>query len=135
MITLKDIDTKGKPWILQTDNPMFGFVQCDKDGKYPEETPYYNPEITQNNDGKNPVGKTYKIEDFIINQSGKKETLYFYVVPKNRLDLAKPHNVKAQVFLTKYPNDKFVLNPGFKYKGCKEGKFAGKDIHFEQVLQ
>lgn len=134
MITLKDIDTKGKPWILQTDNPMFGFVQCDKDGKYPEETPYYNPEITQNNDGKNPVGKTYKIEDFIINQSGKKETLYFYVVPKNRLDLAKPHNIKAQVFLTKYPNDKFVLNPGFKYKGCKEGKFAGKDIHFEQVL-
>lgn len=134
MITLKDIDTKGKPWIIQTDNPMFGFVQCDKDGKYPEETPYYNPEITQNNDGKNPVGKTYKIEDFIINQSGKKETLYFYVVPKNRLDLAKPHNVKAQVFLTKYPNDKFVLNPGFKYKGCKEGKFAGKDIHFEQVL-
>lgn len=134
MITLKDIDTKGKPWILQTDNPMFGFVQCDKNGKYPEETPYYNPEITQNNDGKNPVGKTYKIEDFIINQSGKKETLYFYVVPKNRLDLAKPHNVKAQVFLTKYPNDKFVLNPGFKYKGCKEGKFAGKDIHFEQVL-
>ena len=134
MITLKDIDTKGKPWILQTDNPMFGFVQCDKDGKYPEETPYYNPEITQNNDGKNPVGKTYKIEDFIINQSGKKETLYFYVVPKNRLDLAKPHNVKAQVFLTKYPNDKFVLNPGFKYKGCKERKFAGKDIHFEQVL-
>ena len=133
-ITLKDIDTNGKPWILQTDNPMFGFVQCDKDGKYPEETPYYNPEITQNNDGKNPVGKTYKIEDFIINQSGKKETLYFYVVPKNRLDLAKPHNVKAQVFLTKYPNDKFVLNPGFKYKGCKEGKFAGKDIHFEQVL-
>lgn len=134
MITLQDIDTKGKPWILQTDNPMFGFVQCDKDGKYPEETPYYNPEITQNNDGKNPVGKTYKIEDFIINQSGKKETLYFYVVPKNRLDLAKPHNVKAQVFLTKYSNDKFVLNPGFKYKGCKEGKFAGKDIHFEQVL-
>lgn len=134
MITLKDIDTKGKPWILQTDNPMLGFVQCDKDGKYPEETPYYNPEITQNNDGKNPVGKTYKIEDFIINQSGEKKTLYFYVVPKNRLDLAKPHNVKAQVFLTKYPNDKFVLNPGFKYKGCKEGKFAGKDIHFEQVL-
>lgn len=134
MITLKEIDTKGKPWILQTDNPMFGFVQCDKDGKYPEETPFYNPEITQNNDGKNPVGKTYKIEDFIINQSGEKKTLYFYVVPKNRLDLAKPHNVKAQVFLTKYPNDKFVLNPSFKYNGCKEGKFGGKDIHFEQVL-
>lgn len=134
MITLQDIDTKGKPWILQTDNPMFGFVECDENGKYPEEEPVYDPIITDQNDGKNPVGKTYKIEDFIINQSGEKKTLYFYVVPKNRLDLAKPHNVKAQVFLTKYPNDKFVLNPGFKYKGCTEGKFAGKDIHFEQVL-
>lgn len=134
MITLKDIDTKGKPWILQTDNPMFGFVECDENGYYPEEEPVYDPIITDQNNGKNPVGKTYKIEDFIINQSGEKKTLYFYVVPKNRLDLAKPHNVKAQVFLTKYPNDKFVLNPGFKYKGCKEGKFAGKDIHFEQVL-
>lgn len=134
MITLQDIDTKGKPWILQTDNPMFGFVECDENGKYPEEEPVYDPIITDQNDGKNPVGKTYKIKDFIINQSGEKKTLYFYVVPKNRLDLAKPHNVKAQVFLTKYPNDKFILNPGFKYKGCTEGKFAGKDIHFEQVL-
>lgn len=134
MITLKDIDTKGKPWILQTDNPMFGFVECDKDGNYPEEEPVYDPIITDQNNGKNPVGKTYKIEDFIINQSGEKKTLYFYVVPKNRLDLAKPHNVKAQVFLTKYPNDKFVLNPGLRYKGCTKGKFAGKDIHFEQVL-
>lgn len=134
MITLEDIDTKGKPWILQTDNPMFGFVECDKDGNYEEKEPVYDPIITDQNNGKNPVGNTYKIEDFIINQSGEKKTLYFYVVPKNRLDLAKPHNVKAQVFLTKYPNDKFVLNPGFKYKGCKEGKFAGKDIHFEQVL-
>ena len=134
MITLKDIDTKGKPWILQTDNPMFGFVECDENGYYPEEEPVYDPIITDQNNGKNPVGKTYKIKDFIINQSGEKKTLYFYVVPKNRLDLAKPHNVKAQVFLTKYPNDKFVLNPGFQYKGCTEGKFAGKDIHFEQVL-
>ena len=134
MITLQNIDTKGQPWILQTDNPMFGFVICNENGNYPEDTPYYDPEITKDNDGKNPVGKTYKIEDFIINQNGEKKTLYFYVVPKNRLDLAKPHNVKAQVFLTKYPNDKFVLNPGFQYKGCKDGKFAGKDIHFEQVL-
>lgn len=127
MITLKDIDTKGKPWILQTDNPMFGFVECDENGKY-----LYDPNAKTDlyNDGE----ADYRIKDFIINEEGKTETLRFYVVPKNRLDLAKPHNVKAQVFLTKYPNDKFILNPGFKYKGCKEGKFAGKDIHFEQVL-
>ena len=134
MITLKEIDTKGQPWILQTDNPMFGFVTCDENGNYEEKEPVYDPIITEQNDGNKIIGYTYHIDDFIINQSGEKKTLYFYVVPKNRLDLAKPHNVKAQVFLTKYPNDKFVLNPGFKYKGCKEGKFAGKDIHFEQVL-
>ncbi len=135
MITLEDIDTKGKPWILQTDNPMFGFVQCDKDGNYDDhKDPVYDPIISDQNDGNKIIGYTYHIDDFIINKSGKKDTLYFYVVPKSRLDLAKPHNVKAHVFLTKYPNDKFILNPGFKYKGCKEGKFAGKDIHFEQVL-
>lgn len=135
MITLKDIDTKGKPWILQTDNPMFGFVECDKDGNYDDhKDPVYDPIISDQNDGNKIIGYTYHIDDFIINKSGKKDTLYFYVVPKSRLDLAKPHNVKAHVFLTTYPNDKFILNPGFKYKGCKEGKFAGKDIHFEQVL-
>ena len=134
MITLKDIDTKGKPWILQTDNPMFGFVECDKDGNYEEKEPVYDTNISDQNDGDKIIGYTYHIDDFIINQSGEKKTLYFYVVPKNRLDLAKPHNVKAQVFLTKYPNDKFILNPGLRYKGCTEGKLAGKDIHFEQVL-
>ena len=134
MITLKDIDTKGKPWILQTDNPMFGFVECDENGKYEENDPVYDPIITDKNNGNNIIGYTYHIDDFIINESGENKTLYFYVVPKNRLDLAKPHNVKAEVFLTKYPNDKFILNPGLRYKGCEEGKFAGKDIHFEQVL-
>ena len=133
-ITLNNIDTKGKPWILQTDNPMFGFVQCDENGNYEEKEPVYDTNISDQNDGDKIIGYTYHIDDFIINKSGEKKTLYFYVVPKNRLDLAKPHNVKAQVFLTKYPNDKFVLNPGFKYNGCKKGKFAGKDIHFEQVL-
>ena len=127
MITLEDIDTKGKPWILQTDNPMFGFVECNENGKY-----LYDPNAKTDlyNDGE----ADYRIKDFIINEEGKTETLRFYVVPKNRLDLAKPHNVKAQVFLTKYPNDKFILNPGLRYKGCTEGKLAGKDIHFEQVL-
>lgn len=134
MITLKEIDTKGKPWILQTDNPMFGFVLCNENGNYDEKEPVYDPIITDKNDGNKIIGYTYHIDDFIINESGEKKTLYFYVVPKNRQDLAKPHNVKAQVFLTKYPNDKFILNPGLRYKGCEEGKFAGKDIHFEQVL-
>lgn len=118
MITLKDIDTKGAPWILQIDNPLFGFVECNEDGSF---------KAGQSAD-------SYKIESYIINKEGAKKTLYFYVVPKNRLDMAQPHNVRAHVFLTKNPNERFVLNPDFKLKGCITGEDAGKDIHFEQVL-
>lgn len=118
MITLKDIDTKGAPWILQTDNPLFGFVECNENGSF---------KAGQSAD-------SYKIESYIINKEGAKKTLYFYVVPKNRLDMAQPHNVRAHVFLTKNPNERFVLNPDFKLKGCITGEDAGKDIHFEQVL-
>lgn len=117
-ITLKDIDTKGAPWILQTDNPLFGFVECNEDGSF---------KAGQSAD-------SYKIESYIINKEGAKKTLYFYVVPKNRLDMAQPHNVRAHVFLTKNPNERFVLNPDFGLKGCTTGEDAGKDIHFEQVL-
>lgn len=118
MITLKDIDTKGAPWILQTDNPLFGFVECNEDGSF--------------KDGQS--ADNYKIESYILNIEGTVKTLYFYVVPKNRLDMAQPHNVRAHVFLTKNPNERFVLNPDFKLKGCTTGEDAGKDIHFEQVL-
>lgn len=118
MITLKDIDTKGAPWILQTDNPLFGFVECNEDGSF---------KAGQSAD-------SYKIGSYIINKEGAKKALYFYVVPKNRLDMAQPHNVRAHVFLTKNPNERFVLNPDFKLKGCLTGEDAGKDIHFEQVL-
>ena len=118
MITLKDIDTKGAPWILQTDNPLFGFVECNEDGSF--------------NAGQS--ADSYKIESYIINKEGAKKTLYLYVVPKNRLDMAQPHNVRAHVFLTKNPNERFVLNPDFKLNGCTTGEDAGKDIHFEQVL-
>lgn len=118
MITLKDIDTKGASWILQTDNPLFGFVECNEDGSF---------KAGQSAD-------SYKIESYIINKEGAKKALYFYVVPKNRLDMAQPHNVRAHVFLTKNPNERFILNPDFKLKGCITGEDAGKDIHFEQVL-
>ena len=118
MITLKDIDTKGAQWILQTDNPLFGFVECNADGSF--------------KDGQS--ADNYKIESYILNIEGTVKTLYFYVVPKNRLDMAQPHNVRAHVFLTKNPNERFVLNPDFKLKGCTTGEDAGKDIHFEQVL-
>ncbi len=83
MITLKNIDTKGQPWILQTDNPMFGFVQCDKDGNYEDKKiRFYDRIITDQEQWKQNNWIYYHIDDFIINESGEKNTLYFYVVPK-----------------------------------------------------
>lgn len=128
MITLKDIDTDGKTWILQTNNPMFGFVECDENGNYPEETPIYNPEISGQNDGSEIIGRTYKIQDYLMNTTGEKKTIRFYVVPKKRLDTSIPHNVKASVFITKNPADLFYINVDNKFPG------DAQHIYFEQIL-
>lgn len=127
MITLKDIDTNGKTWILQTNNPMFGFVECDEDGYYPEKENVYDPDITQK-EGNHVIGHTYKIEDFLKNTTGKKTTIHFYVVPKKRLDTSMPHNIRASVFITKNPNDKFLINIDKKFPG------TATELYFEQVL-
>lgn len=127
MITLKDIDTNGKTWILQTNNPMFGFVVCDEDGNYPEDENVYDPDITKE-EGNHVIGHTYKIEDFLKNTTGEKTTIRFYVVPKKRLDTSVPHNIKASVFITKNPNDKFLINIDKKFPG------TATELYFEQVL-
>lgn len=127
MITLKDIDTNGKTWILQTNNPMFGFVVCDENGNYPEDENVYDPDITKE-EGNHVIGHTYKIEDFLKNTTGEKTTIRFYVVPKKRLDTSVPHNIKASVFITKNPNDKFLINIDKKFPG------TATELYFEQVL-
>lgn len=127
MITIKDIDTDGKTWILQTNNPMFGFVKCDVNGNYAENQPIYGMDEKGN---ETTLGYTYKIEDFLKSDNGVDKEIRFYVVPKKRLDTSIPHNVKASIFITRYPNDKFFINAAGKFPGSKDGT----EIYFEQVL-
>lgn len=127
MITLKNIDTDGKTWILQTNNPMFGFVECDANGNYEEKEPVYSTDITQQ-DGSQIIGHTYKIQDYIKRDPSNKDPLYFYVVPKKRLDTSLPHNAHGSVFITKNPHDLFYINVDQKFPG------TATEIYFEQVL-
>lgn len=127
MITIKDIDTDGKTWILQTNNPMFGFVKCNASGNYEENQEIYG----MNEKGDETIlGYTYKIKDFLKSDNGVDKEIHFYVVPKKRLDTSIPHNVKASIFITRYPNDKFFINAAGKFPGSKDGT----EIYFEQVL-
>ena len=127
MITIKDIDTDGKTWILQTNNPMFGFVKCNACGNYEENQEIYG----MNEKGDETIlGYTYKIKDFLKSNNGVDKEIHFYVVPKKRLDTSIPHNVKASIFITRYPNDKFFINAAGKFPGSEDGT----EIYFEQVL-
>lgn len=124
MITIKDIETDGKIWILQTNNPMFGFVQCDANGNYKKE------EVIFDENGNDSGKRTYKIEEYLKSDVINKNEIHFYVVPKKRLDTAVPHNVQASIFITRYPNDKLFINATGKFPGSKDGT----EIYFEQVL-
>lgn len=127
MITIKDIDTDGKTWILQTNNPMFGFVKCNACGNYEENQEIYG----MNEKGDETIlGYTYKIKDFLKSDNGVDKEIHFYVVPKKRLDTSIPHNVKASIFITRYPNDKFFINAAGKFPGSEDGT----EIYYEQVL-
>lgn len=83
--TFENIYTGGRKWILQSHNPLFGFVIAgDVSG-----------EIKDNLQG-----------------NGFKETISFYVVPKLIKDIAKPHNYETDIYLTVVPNKKALINVG-----------------------
>lgn len=78
-ITLKNIDTGGKNWILQCDNPDFAF--------------YVN-------------GTTY---DTVSKSDIKGNSFTFYVVPKRNKDLAVERNFDTNVFIVLAPDMRKVL--------------------------
>lgn len=78
-ITLKNIDTGNKNWILQCDNPDFAF--------------YVN-------------GKTY---DTVSKSNIKGNSFTFYVVPKRNKDLAVERNFDTNVFIVLAPDMRKVL--------------------------
>lgn len=78
-ITLKNIDTGNKNWILQCDNPDFAF--------------YVN-------------GKTY---DTVSKSDITSNSFTFYVVPKRNKDLAVERNFDTNVFIVLAPDMRKVL--------------------------
>lgn len=78
-ITLKNIDTGDKNWILQCDNPDFAF--------------YVD-------------GKTY---DTVSKSNIKGNSFIFYVVPKRNKDLAVERNFNTNVFIVLAPDMRKVL--------------------------
>ena len=78
-ITLKNIDTGDKNWILQCDNPDFAF--------------YVN-------------GKTY---DTVSKSNINGNSFTFYVVPKRNKDLAVERNFNTNVFIVLAPDMRKVL--------------------------
>lgn len=78
-ITLKNIDTGNKNWILQCDNPDFAF--------------YVN-------------GKTY---DTVSKSDITGNSFTFYVVPKRNKDLAVERNFNTKVFIVLAPDMRKVL--------------------------
>lgn len=78
-ITLKNIDTDDKNWILQCDNPDFAF--------------YVD-------------GKTY---DTVSKSDIKGNSFTFYVVPKRNKDLAVERNFDTKVFIVLAPDMRNVL--------------------------
>ncbi|MGN0283464.1 MAG: fimbrial protein [Segatella copri] len=78
-ITLKNIDTGDKNWILQCDNPDFAF--------------YVN-------------GKTY---DTVSKSNINGNSFTFYVVPKRNKDLAVERNFDTKVFIVLAPDMRNVL--------------------------
>lgn len=78
-ITLNNIDTGNKNWILQCDNPDFAF--------------YVN-------------GKTY---DTVSKSDIKGNSFTFYVVPKRNKDLAVERNFNTKVFIVLAPDMRKVL--------------------------
>lgn len=81
-ITLKNIDTGDKNWILQCDNPDFAFYV----------------------DGKN--GKIY---DTVSKSDISGNSFTFYVVPKRNKDLAVERNFNTNVFIVLAPDMRKVL--------------------------
>lgn len=103
MFTFENIFTGGRKWTLQSSNPNFGFV------------------IAGDGSG--------EIKDY-LQGNGYKESIYFYVVPKYILDTSKPHNYKAEIFLTVGASNKALINVG---EGEEKLPGTSTEIHFIQV--
>lgn len=114
-ISFDEMNTNGKSWVLQTDNPDYGFIYEDKVKK----------------DG------SYKLADVMNVITGTSTTTGvnpFYVVPKSKLDYSQRQNYTCHVYMIVYsPNMKVIINAPSTGSGTA---ITGTptDMEFEQDL-
>lgn len=114
-ISFDEMNTNGKSWVLQTDNPDYGFIYESKvkqDGSYDLANVMNVITGTSNTPGVNP----------------------FYVVPKSKLDYSQRQNYTCHVYMIVYsPNMKVIINAPSTGSGTA---ITGTptDMEFEQDL-
>lgn len=114
-ISFDEMNTNGKSWVLQTDNPDYGFIYADKVKK----------------DG------SYDLADVMNVITGTSTTTGvnpFYVVPKSKLDYSQRENYTCHVYMIVYsPNMKVIINAPSTGSGTA---ITGTptDMEFEQDL-
>ena len=114
-ISFDEMNTNGKSWVLQTDNPDYGFIYEDKvkkDGSYDLADVMNVITGTSTITGVNP----------------------FYVVPKSKLDYSQRQNYTCHVYMIVYsPNMKVIINAPSTGSGTT---ITGTptDMEFEQDL-
>ena len=114
-ISFDEMNTNGKSWVLQTDNPDYGFIYADKvkkDGSY---------DLTD-------------VMNVITGTSTTTGVNPFYVVPKSKLDYSQRQNYTCHVYMIVYsPNMKVIINAPSTGSGTA---ITGTptDMEFEQDL-
>lgn len=114
-ISFDEMNTNGKSWVLQTDNPDYGFI--------------YESKVKQ--DG------SYNLADVMNVITGTSTTTGvnpFYVVPKSKLDYSQRQNYTCHVYMIVYsPNMKVIINAPSTGSGTA---ITGTptDMEFEQDL-
>lgn len=114
-ISFDEMNTNGKSWVLQTDNPDYGFIYESKvktDGSY----------------------DLADVMNVITGTSTTTEVAPFYVVPKSKLDYSQRDNYTCHVYMIVYsPNMKVIINAPSTGSGTP---ITGTptDMEFEQDL-
>lgn len=115
-ISFDEMNTNGKSWVLQTDNPDYGFIYESK---------------VKLEDG------SYNLADVMNVITGTSTTTGvnpFYVVPKSKLDYSQRQNYTCHVYMIVYsPNMKVIINAPSTGSGTA---ITGTptDMKFEQDL-
>lgn len=115
-ISFDEMNTNGKSWVLQTDNPDYGFIYEDKVK----------------------TGGSYDLADVMNVITGKSNTTGvnpFYVVPKSKLDYSQRQNYTCHVYMIVYsPNMKVIINAPSTGSGTA---ITGTptDMEFEQIYK